>query len=377
MAIYQTRPITENDLPEVGAFLKRSMEAMHGPRSSTNYDAPFDKAGARPENSFRWLLGERNPARPEDLPSGEIIRHGDGPVLGMVTYHPQVFRLGERRLLGLGAGNFFVDPSARMQGYLLFRRYLKTPQADFCFSTTCNAASGALWLKCGAAQVPLSDAEYLFVCRPGPLLQELVLRRRAWRGLASWARWLGNLAGPVVRLRWPRSGLRVERSEDWEHLADIAQRCRDPLRLTHERTPEVLRGKYEQLTRDGRTGGGVGGMYRFADAQGSEGWFSVREGLRGQLGQIRGAVLLDVVWPRQSVSFVEVLSALVQTVAPYADALNVRDRAAFGLQPGLGGWRRRPLLAAEAFVFSQPASGLPASSELAQMVDFSAMADRY
>jgi hypothetical protein len=376
MAGYMMRPIEEKDLSEVWAFRTKSMQLLLGtPGAADDGDHPstgLDSAGWDP----RWLLGEGNPARTDGIPPGEIIRDGNGAVMGMITYHPQYFRLGDKRVLGLGAGNFHVDPSARLQGFFLFKRYLNHPRADFCFATSCNDNSGALWAKCGAGQVPNSDTEYLYVRHAGPVLQEHALRTGLPRALALSAR----LAGPVLNLvMWARrrgSSLKVRRSTEWERLAELAEQNRDPACLTHERTVAVLQGKYETLANKGQIGGTADGMYHFTDAQGREGWFALQEARRGRLNQIGTITLLDVVWPRTRLDFADVLRALIGVASGRADMISIRDRACFGLRPGLCGFRARALPAPEAFIVSPGRSGLPPSAELARLADFSAAADR-
>ena len=370
MAGYVIQGIDEANLPEVSQFLIRTFESPESSTGSLQGDGgprvgPVGSAG-----DYRWLLDEGNPARDEGIPCGEIIRNDQGLVVGMLCYVPMFFRFEDRRLLGLGGHNFYVDSSARMQGFILFRRYLNHPRADFCFSTTCNAISGPLWIKCGAAQVPESDAEYLLVFRSGPVLQEVAIKRRVPSTLASAVGLIGPLADLVARRGKTARRIAVERCDDWDRLAAVADQHRDPSRLTPDRSVTGLMRKYQGMIRIGVATGKLDGTYRFRDGSGQEGWFSVQERSRGRSGQIRGVNLLDALWPQKLMKVEDVLYAIIEAVAPHADLLSIRDRIALGLRPGLVGFRRRRLVAPEAFLFTRQRSDLPGPSELVRISDF-------
>jgi hypothetical protein len=70
-----------------------------------------------------------------------------------------MYQLGSQRLLGRAGGNFYVDASARMQGFFMLRRFLGAPGFDFYYANSCNRQSAPLWAKCGALMVPDSDVE--------------------------------------------------------------------------------------------------------------------------------------------------------------------------------------------------------------------------
>lgn len=371
MSSYEILTIDEDNFREVAALMARSIDTLNGDVGSDIESTPRGHENSTGEH-YRWLLDEGNPSRDEGIPPGEIIRNDQGAVVGMIGYHPQFFRWGDRRVRGLGAHNFYIDPMARMQGFLLFRRYLNHPRADFCYSTSCNSNSGPLWSKCGASQVPASDVEYLLIYRMGPVLQELALNRGVPRSLAMALRTIGPLASLAVRPRKSRGRLSVERCSDWDRLEAIAERNRDPLRLTPERSAADLRRRHEAICLTGSSHDGAGGLYRFADSKGREGWFSLRENERGRLGQIRGVTLHDVVWPRGFMEFWDILTTINDVVAGRADLLSIRDRLALGLGPSVPGLRRRIFPFPEAFVFSRTCSGLPSSNELAKVADFPA-----
>jgi len=370
MTGYRIGPFDEPSVPEIAAFLIQSLEpAANVQDSSGGDDCPaLERSGST--HDYRWLLDEDNPARSAGIPAGEVIRNDQGRVVGMIGCHPVFFRLGDRHLLGLGAHNFFVDPWARMQGFILFRRYLNNPKADFCYSTTCSPNVGPLWSKCGAAQLPGSDSEFVRVLRHGPALQEMAIKRGVGRALAATL----FLAGPLVDLAMGphrrRRRLKPEWCDDWERLAAIAEQNRDPSRLTPERSVAVLRHRYAAMAKNPRSAGSLEGAYRFTASSGREGWLSVTETLRGCTGQIRSLNLVDVVLPRGSMEFSDILRAVIDLAGSRSDFLSIRDRSAWGLGHGLLGLRRRTLSAPEAFVFSSERSGLPRSAELAQIADF-------
>ncbi len=370
MTGYQIGPFDEPSVAEIAAFLIQSLDSGANAQDSSGGDDHRAHGRSGLTRDYRWLLDENNPARSEGIPAGEVIRNDQGKVIGMIGCHPVVFRLGDRRLLGLGAHNFFVDPSARMQGFILFRRYLNNPKADFCYSTTCSPNVGPLWSKCGAAHLPGSDSEFVLVLRYGPVLQEAAISRGVPRPLAGALLQAGPLVGLVSRAHRRRGPLRLEWCDDWERLAAIAEQNRDPSRLTPERSVAVLRHQYAAMARNAKSAGSWDGAYRFTASSGREGWFSVTERLRGRSGQLRGLNLVDVVWPRGSVEFSDILLAVSELARSRSDFLSIRDHSAWGLLPGLCGLRRRTFSAPEAFVFSSRRSGLPHSADLVQIADF-------
>ncbi len=370
MAGYQIGPFDERSVAEIAAFLIQSLEQAANAQTFSDGDERPPLASSGSAHDYRWLLDEDNPARSAGIPAGEVIRSVQGRVVGMIGYRPVFFRLGDRHLLGLGAHNFFVDPAARMQGFILFRRYLNNPKADFCYSTTCSPNVGPLWSKCGAAELPRSDSEFLLVLRHGPVLQEMAIRRGVGRALAATL----LLAGPLVDLAMGpyrhRSTLKLEWCDDWERLAALADQNRDLSRLTPERSVAVLRHRYATMAQNSRSADSLEGAYRFTASPGREGWLAVTVTPRGRTGRMRSLNLVDVVWTRGSVEFSDILLALVELAGSRSDFLSIRDRSAWGLRHGLLGLRRRTLAAPEAFVYSAERSGLPRSAELAQIADF-------
>ena len=164
-----------------------------------------DRTQARPTgDDLGWL---RTPAPARGLPlalpaDGRWEAGGDDPRL------PRLYKLGDRDLLGMAAGHFFVDASARMQGFFMLRHYFGIAGVDFWFANSCNRQSGPLWAKCGAVQVPESEVEYLFPFRLGPIAEELAIRKGVPNALASlarssarWLPWSPPRACPRIRSR--------------------------------------------------------------------------------------------------------------------------------------------------------------------------------
>jgi hypothetical protein len=360
MARYEFKPIVEESLPEVAAFLFQQQELT----------SREDSTQARPAgDDLRWMLD--NPHLRADLPHGLSLWSPDGKIVGMILAVPRLYRLADRRLLGLAAGDFFVDSSARLQGFFMLRRFLSLTGVDFWYANSCNRQSGPLWAKCGAIMVAESDVEYLFPLRLGPIAEELALRK-GWPLVSGrLLRGLGPAATLIAAPRIPKNRFAVEYCTEIDRLAEIADRDRNPLYLEPERSAAYLKWVYGSLT-------SVPGekqdhqVFSFHDNIGREGWFALRHDLRGRLQQIRTARLTDVVWPGDQMEFIDVLPAILEVARPHCDLVSIRGRVGLGLKEGMAALRRRSLLAPEGFVVGQS----PASAELAKLADFP-FADRY
>src|SRR5208283_1936628 len=137
MAGYEFKTISEDNLADVAAFLYQQQEIT----------SREDWTQARPTgDSLRWMLG--NPDLKPELPLGLILTTSEGKITGMILSVPRRYRLGGQRLLGLAAGDFFVDASARLQGFFMLRRFLGLGGVDFWYANSCNRQSGPLWAKC-------------------------------------------------------------------------------------------------------------------------------------------------------------------------------------------------------------------------------------
>ncbi|MEE8585302.1 MAG: hypothetical protein V3T83_10670, partial [Acidobacteriota bacterium] len=185
---------------------------------------------------------------------------------------PARFCLGDRKLTGLGSGSFFVEREARLAAFFAFRRYLGLPGFDFWFANTCNQNSSPLWAKLGGWPVPDSQFEYLMPLHLGPVLEALAERRRCLRWASRLARLGGSLATPVLKPRPTKSGLRVEPCRDWQRLAALAPRPREPPALCADRSARLLQWRYEDCPEPSRIH-----LYHFQDSGGIEGWFALGE----------------------------------------------------------------------------------------------------
>jgi hypothetical protein len=361
MAAFNFRPIVEKDLPEVAAFLYRQQEITSRENSTQ----------ARPRNDdLRWLLS--NPHRSDGASLGDTIRDPEGTIFGMIVAVPRMYRLGPERRRGLAAGHFFIDASARIQGFFMLKRFLATQGFDFVYANSCNRQSGPLWAKCGALMVPESEVEYLLPFRLGPLAEEVAIRN-AWhpavaRALAA----AGPLATLVAGPRLPKNRFKVEPSKDVERLALIAERNLNPAFLQPERSAPYLKWVYGSWleSTDFKESGGV--IYRFTSPTGHEGWFSLIFARRGHHEQIRAARVNDVVWPFQHMAFTDVIPAMAEAARDRTDVLSIRGRVGLELEDRVLGIRRRTLLAPEGYVVGRN----PVTAEIAKVADFP-FADRY
>ena len=233
MAAFKFRPIVEQDLPDVAAFLYQQQEIT----------SREDPTQARPSNdNLRWLLS--NPHRNDGASLGDTIRDSDGKIFGMIVAVPRLYRLASERRLGLAAGHFFIDASARMQGFFMLRRFLANPAFDFVYANSCNGQSGPLWAKCGALMVPESEVEYLLPFRLGPLAEELAIRKAWHPAIGRALKAAGPLATLVAGPRLPKNRLKVEPSKDIERLAEVAERNLNPAFLQPERSAPYLKWVY-------------------------------------------------------------------------------------------------------------------------------------
>ena len=274
--------INDDDLLQVAQFL-------HGFGPSDDDVSP---ARGRDKTEIFAHLKHRlanNPARIEDVPLGLCVRNPDGEIVGTNLLYPWRFRHGDDVLLGLGSGALFVDPTARMQGFMLFRRFLGMKQGDFWYATTCNSNSAPLWAKSRGTAVAASSYEFLFPINVGKLAEEFALRKGLAPPIASLASFITNLANPVVRLRSVASGLDIERTADWDKVADIAETNRDPSHVVCDRSATYLKWRYGG-SQDETSGPHV---YVFETNRDRHGWFSIEWSQRGKARQIRTASLLD------------------------------------------------------------------------------------
>ncbi|MGH9593931.1 MAG: hypothetical protein ACRD5L_12630, partial [Bryobacteraceae bacterium] len=191
MERFEIQPVLPSALPDVADFLQRWRENEAIPRGATESLECIQRR-------LRWLLVE-NPAAMEDSPLGVCLRDDNGVIRGINLAFPAAFLAGDKRLLGLCSGSFFVEPPARSMGFYLFKKYLGSAGYSFYFATTCNAASSALWASLGACPIPDSQTQYILPLRLDVMIPAFVATRTASKlasGLAQIAGWCAN---PILR----------------------------------------------------------------------------------------------------------------------------------------------------------------------------------
>ncbi len=318
---YEIQPVMGSTLPAVAKFLQSCRQNETG--VSFDWQHRCESAPGI-ERRLRWLLCE-NPVAVEGAPLGYCLRDSAGIVRGLTLTCPAAFLYGNRRLHGLSSGSFFVDRQARSMGFYLFRKYLQSPGYSFFFATTCNANSGGLWSQMGGSAVPDSDVEYFLPLRLDVLMPSLVATRTSNEVATAIAGIGGHLANPILRvLTRPAAQLKIERCYDLEKLSELSRRNRPAEFISGDRSAAFLRWRY----------GKDAPLYPyelflFRDTRGNEGWFSLANMNRGEQGQIRATVLLDVSWPRGKVDFDVVFHEIVRMAAPASDAVFFRS------QPGV------------------------------------------
>jgi hypothetical protein len=128
------------------------------------------------ENHLQWFVVE-NPARNTQHPIGWGIRTGAGDVAGCLLCIPQFFRFRQARVLLLGASLFYVDPSHRGSGGLIFLKYAQSGKQTALFCNSANPEAARLWKSFQATPIPNSDHELLGTIRWAPVLEEILHRR--------------------------------------------------------------------------------------------------------------------------------------------------------------------------------------------------------
>lgn len=359
---YTIRPLDDPDLPAVAAFRVRFEDDSDA--SEANLLTKEQRLA-----KLEWRLAG-NPARRADLPLGHGLFDETGRLHGINLVFPWRYRGDGRTWVGLGAGGLFVDSSARMQGFLLFRRFLGIEPVDFHYATTCNAVSGGLWSRSKGVAVPGTDREYILPLRPGPIVQEAALRRGLSPALSAIARFVSAGAGPFLRRR-PRHGTRLKLmpATDWTRLAEISLGNADDRWLIADRTEAYMAWTYARspLAREGSMH-----VYRFDAGPRREGWLSVSSSRRGRLLQIRTATLQDWSIPA-GVDFADVLrsAARLETVRR-SDMLAFYGRPDLQVPAGSWGFRPRALPSPNGYVVD----GADAGTSLARRLVIAA-ADRF
>ena len=140
------------------------------------------------------------------------------------------------------------------------------------------------------------------------------------RVAAQIARACGRSASPILRfLTRSRAKFVVERCQDWEKLSELYRRYRLPDHITSDRSPAFLQWRYGPGSPSHPCG-----TYLVRDTLGNEGWFSLGELSRGRGVQFRASILLDAIWPRDRMSYRNILQEAVRVAATTADAVCFR-----------------------------------------------------
>ena len=323
MERFEIQPVLSSALPDVADFLHRWRETE---AKGASLPQRVRESAAHIEKRLRWLLLE-NPIARQDAPLGYCVRDAAGAMRGLTLCFPAAFRAGEQRLLALGSGSFFVEPAARSLGFYLFKKYLAAPGYSFFFSTTCNANSSELWSKLGGHAIPNSENEYVLPLRLDGLVPGLVAGKTSSKTAAGIARFVGLSANPILRLpgrRAAQTRLTIQPCEDWDKLSALSLQNSTAEHIASDRSVEFLKWRYGSASPLHPCH-----IYSFRDPHGNEGWFSLGNLIRGAQGQFRGCVLLDVVWPRNHMSFGGIFQEIVRLASAGADAIFLRS------QPGL------------------------------------------
>ena len=269
---------------------------------------------------LQWLLLD-NPLAALTADHGLCVRDASGAITGLLLAFPGAFRAGEVPLLAVGSGGYFVEPAARTLGFYLFKRHLQRSGFAFFYSTSCNAASGALWKALGGCAVGESNVEYVLPLDLGVVLSSSLATRTSSAAAVGAARLLGRCATGLWRPGLPTgAGLVIEPCRDWTRLAELARRHRPPC-ITADRSAAFLAWRYGPGSPNH-----AADICVFRDALGNEGWFSLDSAARGDRGRIRRRVLLDATWPRDRMSYYTVLAAVARFAEPDADAIYFRPR---------------------------------------------------
>jgi hypothetical protein len=296
---YQIEPIVPQSIRKVAEFQHR-----FGDTTQKNSGQITHSIKTFSEKLQHRLVN--NPFRVEGVPLGHCVRDENNHIMGTNLIYPWRFRWGDHSLLGLGSGGLFVDSKARMQGFLLYRRFLSIKMADFWYATTCNLASGQLWARSKAIPVPHSDVEFLLTLRLGSLAEEIALRKNIARPIASAAGAAIGLMSPLIRHRRLPKPAKTEPTRDWQKLADIAERHRQPNWIVCDRTPTYLQWSYEQSQQHRET-------FLLEPKTSELGWFALEYTQTGHRSQIKTAVLIDWAIPK-SFDFQRVLATAVAIV---------------------------------------------------------------
>lgn len=305
-------PIAENEIAEVAAFIAvqsgRSLEAI--------------------EAHLRWFLLE-NPAREREQPLGFALR-SSAEIVGCILCSPQLFQLGQQRILMMGSSSFYVDEEYRGHGGRIFVQYSRLASRWPLFGTSANAMAASLWRAVGAIPIPHSDGEMFGVLRWSPVTEEFMYRRTSNSSLSGAA--AASISGAVALFR----RLKIDDSNaEALHTITCAEQAGDIVRqyptekLTALRDLAYVRWRYFS-GKDATTR-----LFAFRDdASGKDILVTVNQRLRGYRQQIKTLNVLDVYPDVSPAYWLPIVGALIARFSPSVDAvvlrgINVETRNAF------------------------------------------------
>jgi hypothetical protein len=324
MATGRLEAIAPEHFPALGRFLTRSLADLARDEGFEGRGNTREEVDAR----LHWRM-IANPSRGDRL-LGECVTDTDGEVVASIVYTPTAFRRGDDRVMGLLGGYFFTAPTARGYGLVLLRRFLKAPGCDFAYSTSLNAASGALWSKLGGTVPRGSDRAVVAPVALRPVLDEFAARRGAPRVARAAIAAASACATPFFRIATQaRRALRLEPTRDWDALAAFADRHRAPDALVADLSPAVLAWRYEASPARDRIE-----VLRFDAGGGRDGWLATIATRRGRSVQLRTRTVLTLVRPREPFDELALLTALRRRYAGSADLIAV------GASDPPAAWRR-------------------------------------
>jgi hypothetical protein len=307
---FRVVPLTRAELPGVAAYLA----AQNG---------IADPAGLEQRLAGRLF---ENPAGRDEVERGHLLMTDTGGVAGASLAIPHRFVAGSRELFGLCSSAMYVDTQARLQGFLMFRRFLTQPGVDFWFATTCNDVSARLWERSEGVPVESSRRELILPLRPAAVARAFAPGAAQPLAVAAAA-----MAAPVLRLvraNISRS-VTLQPAGDWQQLAALAERHRDMSTVTTARTAPYLRWRY---------GSGPEAPARrvwlATDGTGREGWISAATFARSTAPGLRSWMVLDYAWPPGADLAPLLLSATAALEAD-ADLVALRGDAADAVRSSL------------------------------------------
>ncbi len=300
--------LSEDDLDQTVRF---QYEQVAGRGSGSNFHR------ARVENAH-WYLFE-NPELSGNLPRGFVARSGSGEVIGTMQCSPQRFRVGNREMVLLCSGGYYVDGSHRGVGLRLMRALLDSGEGIIHFASTMNEVSGAIYERYGGYPIPDTEHEMIGVLRWPPVVEEAVGRRIGRPAFARMISWptallpsrigratIGRLveiasADELATLRWETPP---------EHAAQV----------TAARDPRFLRWRYFGGPDRTRC------VFRYVDAADRSAFVATRIERRGSEGQIRSLCVLDYWGALEQDAIQDVARQLARRFAGEADILVFRGQ---------------------------------------------------